>query len=367
MTKLGIGSACLLLACSGTVDAGDRERWSESIDPAQLSSPQTLYEGSASILAYTVDDSRIYALVDDYALIDDTRRTVLRLVSCLFQQCAQSLTKLAEVPTPPGFLQPTSLHLSNGELFWIQPQMSNPGAQTVLQTVLSCSSSGCPNGARDVGAHPSLISAAHYPAGATIAVDADYIYWWQEQSVMRCSRVECQSPMAVAENVLGHTTSSSVLEYGSYLYLSSSEEIARVRKDGSEGVEVLTRSDSHIGSAGVGPKGLFFPSSVLTGGIWRCPMEGCGAGPESIVGGQRWPSALQLDDADVFWAGSEARAPYALALARCPQSGCEEAQVLASNLRLSGRALTTFVMNREYLFWAEDPSSALSSLRMVKK
>lgn len=362
MRKLGISLPFwLLAACGGTVDAGDRERWSERIDPAQVGTPQTLYEGSASVTAYAVDDTTLYALVND------EHRKVLRLVSCPFENCAPNIKTLAEVPAPMMlYMELSSLLLSNGELFWVKGQVSNePG-----YTILSCPTSGCPDGPRDVGAHlaPDAPLTIHRLA-PTFAVDADSVYWWRGQSLMRCSRSDCQSPEAIVENFLGDTRSSVLLASRSYVYISSSEEISRARKDGSAGVEVITRSDTRVGPVSVGENGLFFPSSVLTGGIWRCPIEGCGVEPEVVVAGQRWPSALQLDDTDVYWAGIESLDQYAKmgSLARCPQSGCEGASVLASRLEFSSGSATPFVMNQDFLFWAEEPSPWLASLRLVRK
>lgn len=362
MKKLGMSGVCwLLAACSGTVNAGDRERWADRLDLAQGDSPQAVYEGSAHVTAYAVDETTVYAL------LDDENRRIQRLVSCPFEDCARNLKTLTELPWPStGYdLEPTNLSLSDGELFWTQRHPSKQASDSIV----SCSTSGCADGARQIWVLPSSANTApDGNQGLSLAVDADSVYWWQDQALMRCSRSDCRAPQSIAEGLLGYAPSSALLAYGPDIYLSSIGEIVRIRKDGSAAVEVITRNDSHLGSISVGENGLFFPTTVLTGGIWHCAMDGCGLEPEPVVGGQRWPRATMVDATDVYWVGNDRSTGFdGESLLRCPQSGCERASVLAGGRVFSPWTPTKFVMNHDLVFWVEAPSPALTSLRVVRK
>src|SRR5262245_21201027 len=83
-----VAGAALLLACSGkSVDLGKRDATGfidlegEPVPSADdAPSPQTIYEGEARVIAYTVDDSTLWALIDT---ADDNGE----LVSCPFERC----------------------------------------------------------------------------------------------------------------------------------------------------------------------------------------------------------------------------------------------------------------------------------------
>jgi len=68
--------------------------------------------------------------------------------------------------------------------------------------------------------------------------------------------------------------------------------------------ELLTPGVSNTDPIVADATHVYFAEAVTKGRVLRCPVTGCGTGPQMLAADQDWPSALALDAQSVVWANS---------------------------------------------------------------
>jgi hypothetical protein len=351
-TTLLLACPLLLGGCAArAVDLGhDEGRWAISLDSADSQGVVTLYQGPSRVAGLAVDETHLYAELEAIP----GAPSGLTLVSCEFSSCAGTLGEMAKIAYPSG-----RLLLSEGELFWWDTLDD-------ASRLVSCPVAGCPSG-------PHLLTNGGAPR---IAADADNIYWLQGYNrIARCARAGCTQPELVHEDSpYSHWDyKGRIAIAGDFLYVQYTGQdhtVFRVRRDGS-GDETVAYEGSLVGSIATNADNLFVATSVLTGTMLRCPIDGCSGPPDVLATGQAWPIEMVLDDA-IYWFNT-GTGPDRGSLVTCPLEG-GATRVLASNLWFS-RDLdidsSHLATNSRYVFWTEyhydQDLGWLSTIKAVRK
>jgi hypothetical protein len=344
MFKQITGTACALaLACGNAVDAGTDGGWRDApaanADPTQ---PQTLFHGSERVVTFTVDDTTLFAL------LQETTGLQLELVSCPMERCASERTTLfrAEGELENGQLRATPLVLAGGALYWLTR------ARTAGTGIASCPTSGCPQG-------PELVVEGEQVLDFTS--DGSFVYWLDDgsNSLLRRS-VERDSPVELLHEYSWDATWWSGLnERGEYLYLNDRDRVLRIRKDGVGGVLVIGEG-LNVAGVSVSGEDVYFANSVLNGALSRCPLEGCSGTAHEVAVGQRWPAAPRVDASGAFWLNVPPSLGRALGdLETCALPACSKVDKIAKDISFGFPSLedhlsAAFAVNQTSVFWRTD-------------
>jgi hypothetical protein len=192
MLRYPLFVACaLLFGCAKTVDLGQEGAWRDTplagADPAK---PQTLYEGSVRVIAFTVDETDLYALLESTAAGDRQ----VSLVACPADHCqSQRRTLFSMSDTGDSLLSSTALLLRKGKLYWLT------GRGDPASGVVSCPTLGCPEGPEvlfEGGFITSLVS------------DGDYVYWLD--TIQRSLVRRAADGAGIVESLYQWTSDSSI-------------------------------------------------------------------------------------------------------------------------------------------------------------
>jgi hypothetical protein len=278
--------------------------WAATLDFVVPQSTATLYDGDARVAGLAADETHLYVVLED---VNARSESKYNLLSCEIASCGATLETLAQAQSPAK-----GLLLSSGELLW-----SNGGPDIVGLT--SCSVPACMGGSR------RLTNAVSMP----MAADADYVYWLEGFNLIRrCSRAGCGEPDLIHEgppythwDFAGHLSLAGDQIYVHYTGLH--HVVWRLRRDGS-GDESVVYQGSLVGAIATDGGSFYAATSVLTGEILRCPLDGCGASMATVATGQRWPFEMKVDDRSIYWFNMDT-ASNGGSVATCPIAGVRHA------------------------------------------
>jgi hypothetical protein len=369
----GLAGAALAAACGGSsVDLGQRDKtgFSDLPDLPAVSAegepvPQTIYEGETRVIAYTVDETTLYALLDSP---DDNGQ----LVSCPIERCrSERQTLVRGVGSFVTQSSSTPLELVSGTLFWIYG-VGFPGSG-----IASCPVSGCESPTR-----------AESPAlECDIAADAEHVYWidaegWLSRWATDGSPAERLRDVNGAPGMDGPTIGrvKRIAVAGDYVYflqdgLPPNSVLSRARKDGSEEPELLVTAP-HASSVGATLNDAYYTSHTLAGSLRAYPASGAG-GERVVASNQRWPLALQIEGDEAFWMNKQRPTTRSAqgTLVSCKLPDCAATKTWVSQVDLLNAALglDTFDvsqclgLNSRWLFWNERGGSLGSALRRLPR
>jgi len=358
--------AALLLGCGSNVSLGDNteERWRDaSVAVADRTVPSTVYEGALQVVGFTVDDSDLYVLLENYHA-DSSR---LELVTCPVDQCGSQRRTLfsTAIAKDRGVLSKRALVHIRDQLFWLTE------GGTPANAIARCSTLGCQDG-------PELV---YESSGiALLAGDQDFLYWAELESQQIVRRAV--DSVAPPQSLYGWEfwppgdQPSLIEEYADYLYWINDKGISRLPKDGSHAPELIV-SELGIGGLSVSAGGLYFSTRVLTGRLLHCPLSGCPGKLEELVTGQRWPTSVYADSEQVYWINAQ-RSNSSLRSDSLVTSffGEGRTQILASDVDFDtltdiNDALDqwdgAFAVNRRRVFWRESQSYDQHFLRSLAR
>ena len=362
----------LLSACAKTVDLGQdqSETWRDApAVGADRTLPQTVYQGGVRVVAFTVDETNLYALLEDFS--ENDRQ--LRLVSCPADHCQTQRTTLfsASMEGDVALVSQTELLLAKGKLYWLS------GYGDPASGIARCSTAGCSAGPQD------LVETAG-PRLMAIATDGDFVYWLDNEAVMRRAadgtgeseslyRWDIPGPIPMA---------SQIIEFGDYLYLSGDlnaggdSAVFRIRKDG-RGTPELIAHGVNIAGLALSSSGVYFTTAVLTGKVLHCPLSGCASAPEEVVTNQRWPNGIRIaNDAAYFVTGPPTPAGYPDerldTLLTSQLTERSSPRVVADDLEFGGSdfyssSVADFALNQNSVFWRESTPSRTFSIKRLPR
>lgn len=270
----GVLLAMLTLAsCQGRSVALDGD------DPMELSAGGADSEGAVvhqlpNVGPIVVDDERLYWV------------TGSTIHGCLKGSCASSLVDYYTVPPEQELPDlPPSLGV-----FWYAAQ----GDDVVFATrtsVMSCPRAGC-------GAGPRTLGTGYQ--GSEYAVDENVIVVAAPDGIRSMPRKGGAWTQLVRDD-LG--VARPIALHAGYIYWvdtysnGKDDQLRRLRENGAGEVENLTALVS------AGPRSLAFDSSFVyitdpreSGGVQRCPLAGCPAGPEDVLRPLRSPQSVAADE-----------------------------------------------------------------------
>jgi hypothetical protein len=366
--------AALALACGGnTVDLGQRDQRGfsdlEDMPPAAPNAaptPQTIYDGEARLIAYTVDETYLYALLD----VPEDRG---QLVRCPIDRCRSERTILARgvgSEDETGLSSPTSLFLVSNSLFWLY------GTGYPATGVARCSTAGCEG--------PTFTEPAQL--WGDLAADAAHVYWvdgegWLRRWATDGSAAErlrdLNGSLEMYGPLIGDVLNLAVA--GDYVFflqedLGIGAYLSRIRKDGSSDPEVLAQLEDPS-SIGATTTEAYYTSQTLAGSLRGLPA---GGGEERVVASnQRWPTSLQLNGSEAFWVNvqqPEAQLPVA-SLLSCTLPSCSATKTWIGNFELAHTGFGSFfpdasrhvALNSRWLLWLERGAAFGSKLRRLPR
>jgi hypothetical protein len=321
-------SALALTACGGEASLGDdaAETWGGPSEKVEDRTSTTLYSGKRKVHTFTVDDGTLYALFGTRAGVELT----VELVACAVDDCeSQRRTLWRETAEWPSF---HSLIATSSELFWVDSSQGR---------VVGCAIDGCPSGPRTLG---------WLGTETLITADADFVYWLDEQRLVRCPHAGCvTAEPPPPPNATGFAPLSGggdqVVAFGASIYAryDLGRSLVRWEKSGGEH-EVLYESPVPLSRFDVDAEGVHFATAILTGEVKRCPLAGaCGSG-EVLAVAQRWPMVVKAAPDGVVWVSS---VPDASMLVRLHHD--EAPSALAPQTGTLG----SIVVSDGYLYWSE--------------
>jgi hypothetical protein len=221
---------------------------------------------------------------------------------------ATGLTKCAVSGCSAG----TSLH-SAGRLWQLAIDGQNAYWTTFQAAILTCPLSGC------VGTPKALWSAGFSPVTEGIAVDATDVYWSTPGQVMKCALGGCNNaPAIVLESGTDLAATNQIALDESNVYIADENplglgKIVACAKSGCgvSPTELAAGLDAPRALACDGvnvywvERGNDFVNGQLMSGVGsvrRCAISGCNNLPTTIVSGLTFPTAIALDQRNVYWA-----------------------------------------------------------------
>jgi hypothetical protein len=363
----------LVVACGGSsVDLGQRDAagFFDLEGPPVASAdgtptPQTIYEAETRVIAFTVDETKLWALIDS---ADDNGA----LVSCPIDRCRSERQTLARgVGSFGSMSSSTSLVLASDMLFWIYGE-GFPG-----EGVARCRVSGCE--APTLAESPQLET--------NIAGDADHVYWvdadgwltrWGIDDAPAERLRDLNGSPEVDGPLIGRVNRITIA--GDYAYFrqvgaTQASVLSRVRKDGAAAPEVLLTAD-HVSSVGATLTEVYYTFQTLAGSVRARAVTGNG-GERVLASNQRWPLALEIAGSEAFWINKQqpvTNSPRGT-LVSCALPECASTKTLISEIALqdTGLGLNQFdlsqrmALNSRWLIWIERGGTWGSTLRRLPR
>lgn len=342
---------------------GSSRSWADTPDEqASTTTAQTIYDsgygnpaGDDGILAFTVDETKLYALVNHWGSYE--------LISCPFESCQSQRRVLYSGPR--WTIQPLEVNqliLVDGRLFWAVTV-----AEQDIQGVASCSTEGC--------ALPAITRSSPQRGEdqqSELAGDSKYLYWVDsELGLVRLGRdAAALEPLrAFSEGVTAHKLAVG----GDYVYFSdrADETIYRARKDGTSDAEVVA-IENHLSALAADDDALYYTTNLLTGRIVECRLGDCASSSSRVVAEQRWPLQLEVQGHEVFWLTDLASAfTSRVMLKSCSLLDCagpaerQEFSILPGTPYSDGGH--NFAVNQRFVFWNEVYAGRGSGLRRLAR
>jgi hypothetical protein len=331
----------LALGCGGAVNAGEYsyEIWrDEPSDAAAPKEPVQVYVGSDSIVAFAVNEERLYTPLSEYVARYQVR---YRIDVCPIGRCGKERDTLFH-PPPTSSVASGPLVLGGETLYW---------SQDSGRTILSCPTSGCLDG-------PLLVVDDAEPV---FAADDEALYWSgpsDQHSLWRrthdgSSTTQYSIPPTLP--VIG-----AIAAYGDSLYLQTADQrrLLKLPKDGSEPPSILV-DDFNIGYPSLTAEGIFYPRWTLNGQLLHCPLAGCDREPEPLAESRGWPTALHVDGQQMFWIGvMGSELPPGISVLgtvlSCDRPVCREIRTIAQAWVDPSLRSTSLAVNSRFVYWTRD-------------
>jgi hypothetical protein len=184
---------------------------------------------------------------------------------------------------------------------------------TFQAEILTCPLSGC------AGAPKALWSSGFSPVTEGIAVDTTDVYWSTPGQVMKCALGGCNNaPTTVLEGGTDLAATDQIALDESNVYIADTNPL------GTGQIVACAKSGCGLSATALAT-GLNAPTALATDGVnvyWiergvdvangqsvsgvgsvrRCAISGCDNLPTTIVSGLTYPTAIALDQRNVYWA-----------------------------------------------------------------
>jgi hypothetical protein len=338
----------LLASCGGNaVDLGNAgpdvsaETWSNRALASH--EVETLYSGSGRVIRMQVDEQRLYALFRAV-------RGEIDLRTCLLDACASTQQVLFRLSSEQTNATKTQLLLDRDELFFAGATEKDGERLTIW----SCPAAHCSEAVRTLATETTISS--------SLTVSADHLFWLDgglgPQRVTRISRSASDAPvyLATLERQMPpnheRTRYDQLVLHGQFLYMRSPKgHVIRMPVEG--GAEQLVYDDpAGISQIAVTDQGVFIASDRLSGELYQCPLEGCGAMARVLAARQAYPWAVLADGSKTYWMnrGTKGTQGGLGSVLACTTATCEGPQTLANQLTFDIE-MTEAASNSTALFW----------------
>ena len=139
---------------------------------------------------------------------------------------------------------------------------------------------------------------------------------------------------------------------GEFLYMRSPKgHVIRMPVEG--GAEQLVYDDpAGIGQIAVTDQGVFIASDRLSGELYQCSLDGCGAMARVLAGHQPYPWAVLADGSKTYWMnrGTKGTQGGLGSVVACTTADCGAPQTLANQLTFDIE-MAEAASNSTALFW----------------
>jgi hypothetical protein len=345
--------ACFALGCGGNaVDLGhDARGWSDTLEPPSgPATPQTIYEGGERVLAFTIDETTLYALV--------AQPDTFELVSCPLDACRSQRTTLYKGPALVyQEIYSTTLMLVSDSIMW----RMDDRAEGSFAGIASCLKTGCEE--------LTLVPAS----SQTVATDGEHAYWIDAQRyVMRISPGATQPELVRDLNPELYALQPRAAVGKDHFFYTEKDEVYAVRKDGT-GDRQLVLKEENLSDLGVSGEELYYSTRLLTGSINHCQADQCANTRGAIASAQPWTIAVHVTGDEVFWLNQRPKMtdPLIASLLSCALPGCESVRQwsvdFVTNHSDPADAPFSFAVNQRYLVWVERFQQLGSGLRRMAR
>jgi hypothetical protein len=206
------------------------------------------------------------------------------LMTCTLPGCAATTMASSQAGPWPVAVNGTSV-------FW---------GDTNGGTIFECAQSACA---------PTQLS-AEQDVPYAIAVGSTGVYWTDygssgtaEGTVMRCPLAGCSGGATVIAAGLFEPAGIAVDATSVYFANEGGGNIMKCPLAGCAGdPTVLVSERANPFAVAVDATDIYWVESTDSGGVLRCPLDGCGAGgPVTMASDQESPWAIAVDDVAVYW------------------------------------------------------------------
>lgn len=344
----------LTSACGGNaVDLGhgDAQGWSDAPEPERAeATPQTIYQSDERVLSFTIDETKLYALI--------AHSDSFELVACPLEACRSQRTILYRGPALIEQLtQSTALRRVGDFLVW---RMDDDGAGS-FHGIASCPRTGCDE--------LTLVPAS----SRALAMDEAHVYWIEAQRYVMRLAPGVQEPELVWDlDPELYALQPRAAVGTDFFFYEQDDAIYAVRKDGTAGAELVIE-DSRIADLEARGEDLYYSTRLLTGSINHCEATRCSDTRAAVAQGQPWPLELHVASDEVFWLNQR---PILSDTSRASLTSC--ALPSCSAVKNGGIEFIvnhidpdltpfSFALNQRYVVWVERFHDLGSGLRRVTR
>jgi hypothetical protein len=204
---------------------------------------------------------------------------------------------------------------------------------------------------------------------SAFAADDDRAYFG---GALTCDIVDCSDTAIRQDSGITPGLLPLIVLDGDYLYeasnpMNAAGNILRRRKDGTGTIQFIVKDQPGLSALAVRNGQVYWSEASVLGRVYRCPTEGCDGDPAVVIAELNLPSALAVDDENVYIKikGGGAVGRSSGQIVRCSLAGCAAPTVIVA----AGAGGALFV-DSDFVYYGTrscDQESCGSAIAAVRK